>query len=135
MHALNSVWALFELIIPRTERPLWIHLPFLILFLALYLALAYVTKATQNFYTYGFLDPAGGTGTLVGYVFGILAGICVLFVIVWLLVWLRLWLTEKVLGMGGKLAGEGNTAVREKGGDLEGAHHDNAREPGSFGPH
>ena len=103
-HAMNSLFALFEIFIPRTERPPWIHLPFLILFLVMYLALAYTTYATQGFYTYGFLDPKNGTGFLIGYIFGIFAGICVVFVFIWMLVWFREWFSTSVLRLEGKLA-------------------------------
>jgi hypothetical protein len=88
-HGLNSAIALFELIFPATRRPPWLHLPGLILLLALYLALAYITHETEGFYPYSFLDPNDGAGTLVGYIFGILAGACVIFTIVWLAIWAR----------------------------------------------
>lgn len=41
----------------------------------------------------------------MGYVFGILAGGLIVFLLVWLAIWGRLVLTEKVLGMEGKMAG------------------------------
>lgn len=64
-------------------------MPFLILLLAAYLGLAYVTYATQGFYTYGFLDPANGGGLLAGYIVGIAAGCAVVFCLVWGLIWVR----------------------------------------------
>lgn len=93
-----------EITIPRTFPPPWIHLPILIILLALYLALAYLTHATEGFYPYDFLDPNKGKGKLVGYVFGILAAIIVIFVVVYLIIWIRLRLTEKTLGKQGKFA-------------------------------
>jgi len=82
----------------------WVHIPFLILILALYLALAYLTQATKGFYTYDFLDP-GKQGSLVAaYVFGIAVGICIIFVVIWGITWLRKWITETKLGMRGKFA-------------------------------
>lgn len=72
--------------------------------LALYLALAYITVATQGFYTYSFLDPGRGKGRVVGYVFGILVAICVVFGLVWGLIWTRRWVTGTVWGMNGKLS-------------------------------
>jgi uncharacterized membrane protein len=92
-HGLNSLFALLELLLPATNPPPWLHLPFLIVILALYLALAYLTFATQGFYTYGFLDPATGQGRVAAYCFGILAGIIVAFIIIWLLIWVRRRLT------------------------------------------
>ncbi|KAF8253046.1 hypothetical protein K440DRAFT_535035 [Wilcoxina mikolae CBS 423.85] len=95
-HALNSVFAGFEILCTCTERPAWIHLAVLVGILALYLGLAYVTYATQGFYTYGFLNPGNGKGRLVGYVFGIFLGACIIFVVVWLVVWGRESLAGKV---------------------------------------
>jgi hypothetical protein len=93
VHALNSFLALLELLVftrTKSTTTAWSQLFFLVLFLALYLGLAYgkfntfsfalllvqenrsvtshltypylaweylVTKATQNFYVYSFLDP------------------------------------------------------------------------------
>jgi hypothetical protein len=103
-HSLNSLYALVEIIVPRTDPPPFLHFLFLVLILALYLALAYVTHATQGFYTYDFLDPSRGRGRVAGYAFGILAGICVVFGVVWCLIRLRKWLTEKVWHLEGKFA-------------------------------
>ncbi|OTA68584.1 hypothetical protein K449DRAFT_386876 [Hypoxylon sp. EC38] len=103
-HALNSFFALFEILIPRTAPQPWIHVLWLIVLLALYLALAYVTRATKGFYTYSFLDP-GKTGSLVaGYVFGIAAATIVIFGIVRGVIWVRCWVTEEKMGRRGKLA-------------------------------
>ncbi len=46
-HALNSVFALFEIIIPRTDPPPPLHLVFLIILLACYLSVAYITHTVQ----------------------------------------------------------------------------------------
>ncbi|KAI5854219.1 hypothetical protein BZA05DRAFT_393555 [Tricharina praecox] len=104
VHMMNTGFSLFEIFISRVERPPWIHLVFNVLFLACYLGLAYVTHATQNFYTYDFLDPTNGAGSLVGYIFGIFVASCVLFLVVWLLVWFREWFSTRVLRLEGKLA-------------------------------
>lgn len=78
----------------------------LILILALYLSVAYITLATQGWYTYSFLDHdyVGGRGYVAAYVFGIAAAIIVVFVVVWGLIRLRVWVTEKKFGMEGKFA-------------------------------
>ncbi|KAI9828746.1 MAG: hypothetical protein M1832_001851 [Thelocarpon impressellum] len=105
-HAMNAGFAFFELAIPRTSPPPLLHLLFLIIILALYLGLAYVTYAAQGFYTYSFLDPQeSGRARVVAYVFGILAAIVVVYLLVRLLVWLRVLLTERILGMQGKFHG------------------------------
>ncbi|RYP54008.1 hypothetical protein DL768_001158 [Monosporascus sp. mg162] len=109
-HALNSLFALFEIFIPRTQPPPLVHLWWLIVILALYLGLAYVTLATQGFYVYPFLNPAenaGGRRGVTGYIFGILAGVIVVFGVVWGVVWVRRWVTEEKMGCKGKFAAGG----------------------------
>lgn len=95
-HGLNSLAALLEIILPATNPPPWLHIPLLILLLALYLALAYITHATQGFYPYAFLDPAHGGGRLAGYIIGIAAACVVIFLVVWGLIWVR----KRVTGTG-----------------------------------
>ena len=103
-HLLNSVFALFEIVVPRTDTPLAIHALWLIVILALYLAVAYITEATKGFYTYDFLDPAKKHGLVAAYVFGIAVGSLVVFGIAWGLIWLRRFVTEKKLGKMGKFS-------------------------------
>ena len=104
-HALNSVMALFELAVPRTERPPWIHLLWLIVIEALYLALTYITHATKGFYVYSFLDPATkGQPMVVAYVFGIAVAVIVIFLLIQGLIALRMWVLETKLGLNGKFA-------------------------------
>ncbi|KAL4729021.1 hypothetical protein ACLX1H_003429 [Fusarium chlamydosporum] len=103
-----DLFALFEIVIPRTNPPQWVHLVWLIFILALYLALAYLTHATQGFYVYNFLDykDVGGRGIVAGYILGIAVGIVIIFCIVWCIIWVRRWLTETKLGMDGKFASQ-----------------------------
>ena len=56
-HALNSVFAFLEIFLPRSDPHPWLQLVPLIVIGLLYLALAYLTHATQHFYVYNFLDP------------------------------------------------------------------------------
>ena len=56
-HALNSVIAFLEVILPRSEPHPWVQIVPLIIVLALYLGLAYLTHDTEHFYVYDFLDP------------------------------------------------------------------------------
>jgi hypothetical protein len=51
VHAMNSAFALFEVLLTRAGPMPWTHVPFLIILLAAYLGLAYVTHATQGFYS------------------------------------------------------------------------------------
>lgn len=114
-HALNTVFAFLEIIFPRTAPPPPLHLLVLIVLLALYLGLAYLTKASEGFYPYTFLDTSKGSQSKVAaYAFGILAAIIVIFGVIWLVVWARKWLTEGKLGMEGKLAGRRRTKDSEQ---------------------
>ncbi|KAK5074865.1 Vacuolar protein sorting-associated protein 8 [Lithohypha guttulata] len=88
-HALNSLAALLEIILPATSPPPWLHVLFLIVLLAMYLGLAYVTHVTQGFYVYSFLNPARGAGQLAGYIVGIAVACVVIFLLARSLVWAR----------------------------------------------
>ena len=50
VHALNTVYALFEIGFTNSPPIPWLTLPFCILILAAYLGLAYLSRATQGFY-------------------------------------------------------------------------------------
>lgn len=102
-HALNSLFALFEILLPRTSPPPPLHIVCLVILLACYLALAYITHATEGFYPYSFLDPSKGSGRVIGYCFGILIASCIIFGIVWGVIWLRNLATQR-LGLEGKFA-------------------------------
>ena len=94
----------------------WIHIPFLILFLAGYLGVAYITKATQGFYTYKFLDPkTDGSGMVAAYVFGIAIGICILFAIIAGVHWVKVWFFERVIGIDKNQFVHGGSRKRERG--------------------
>ena len=107
-----------EILLPATLPLPALHLLFLALLLALYLALAYITHAAQGFYVYSFLNPALGAGRLAGYIIGILAAECVIFGLVCGVIWTRVWLTERILGMQAKTASragkKGPTAAIEE---------------------
>lgn len=95
MHALDSVWAAFEIFMTHMGPSAWVHMLFCLCFLAMYLGLAYVTYDTQHFYTYSFLNPAGGKGKLAGYIVGIAVGEIVLFAVVWVVCWSREWVSTR----------------------------------------
>jgi hypothetical protein len=113
-HGLNSAFALFELLFTRINPAPWIHLLWLVILLAAYCGLAYVTYATKHFYVYSFLDPRPkdevngsniggvGKGAVVGYVFGIAVAIIVIFCVVKGVAWGRKWVSEKKLGREGR---------------------------------
>ncbi|KAJ4351566.1 uncharacterized protein N0V89_006909 [Didymosphaeria variabile] len=114
-HALNSFYALFEIVFPRTEPLPFLHIIVIVIVLALYLSLAYLTHALQGWYTYDFLDLSKHSGGVVaGYIVGILVGSIIVFLIVRYLILLRLWLTEKKLGMTGKFSSRDQRGVRDE---------------------
>lgn len=117
-HALNSLFALLEIVLPRTSPPPPLHMVFLVILLAFYLALAYITHATEGFYPYSFLDTSKGSGRVTGYCFGILIASCVIFGIVWGVIWLRNLATRK-LGLEGKFAGQQGDGRYVGEGDVE----------------
>ncbi|KAG9231857.1 hypothetical protein BJ875DRAFT_506413 [Amylocarpus encephaloides] len=112
-HGLNSAFALFEIVFTRINPAPWIHLLFLVVILACYCGLAYVTYATKGYYVYNFLDPRprievdgvniGGVGKslVVAYVFGIALAIIVIFSLSKGFSTLRKWVTEKKMGREG----------------------------------
>jgi hypothetical protein len=113
-HALNSVFAFLEIILPRSEPHPWIQLIPLIIILALYLGLAYLTHATENIYVYSFLDPANGRGLVAGACIGILVGSIIVFIIVRYFIWLRQWIVERKLRIGGRQSSHDAIAMSEK---------------------
>ena len=118
-HALNSAYALFEILFPRTAPLPFVDVIPIIIILAMYLGLAYVTEATKGFWVYGFLDnKTNSTGKVAAYIVGILVAAVVVFVIVRYLIMLRVWITEKKLGKTGKFSkhgGAGFVGEAEKG--------------------
>jgi uncharacterized membrane protein len=120
-HALNSVFSFFELVFARTDPLPWIHLLWIIILLALYLGVAFITHATEHFWVYNFLDNnnKGGRGRVAGYIFAILAAAIVVFIVVKYLILLRKWITETKLGKSGRLEHRGGYA----GGNEEAAEY------------
>ncbi|RKU48404.1 hypothetical protein DL546_009482 [Coniochaeta pulveracea] len=111
-HAMNSLFALIEILLTRTETPLPIHMLWLIVILAIYCGLAYVTHAIKGVYVYSFLDPGkNGKGVVAGYILGIAVGSLVVFGAAWGLIWTRRWVAEKKFAMIGKFAIRDKTGV------------------------
>ncbi|EEP81900.1 predicted protein [Uncinocarpus reesii 1704] len=97
-HAMPPLFSLFEIIFSTAPNSPVLHLPFLLLILLLYLALAYIVHATQGYYTYSFLDP-GNNGedskSVAGYSFAIAAATIGIFFFVNLISWIRLRYTRE----------------------------------------
>ncbi len=121
-HALNSAFALFEIVFTRVGPAPWIHTLWLVILMGLYCALAYVTYATKHYFVYSFLnfttkvtttDAMGhkhteggqGTGGVIGYIAGIGVGIVIVFCLSKGACALRKWLTETKAGKTGKFYG------------------------------
>lgn len=104
-HAFNSVFAFFEITIPRTDPLPFFHLIAIIVILALYLAVAFITYDTDHFYVYDFLDiQKHGSGVVAGYIIGILVGSVIIFLIIHYLILLRKWITETKMHKMGKFS-------------------------------
>ncbi|KAF8970852.1 hypothetical protein BDZ97DRAFT_1724568 [Flammula alnicola] len=81
-HAFNTVFALFEILFTNIEPMPYVGLPVTVLLLGGYLGVAYITHATQGFYTYSFLDPKKEGKKLAAYIIGIAVGQCVIFFVI-----------------------------------------------------
>jgi hypothetical protein len=96
---------LTEIILPRTDPLPFLHIIPIIIILALYLGLVYLTYGTQHFFVYDFLDNRlHSHGVVAGYCIGILVGSIIIFLIVRYAIWLRVWVTETKLGKMGKMS-------------------------------
>lgn len=81
-HILNTVFVLFEICFTHSKPSPWLHIPILVLILLGYLGIAYITRATQGFYTYSFLDPNKQRAKLAIYIVGIPAALVIIFILV-----------------------------------------------------
>ncbi|KAF7317444.1 hypothetical protein HMN09_00481100 [Mycena chlorophos] len=98
VHALNSVFALFEILGTNTPRVAWVFLPVGMLVLIAYTGVIYITYATQGFYAYSFMNPDGHPGKLALHIFGVGAAEVVMFCVAWGLVTLRVKLLARRAG-------------------------------------
>ncbi|KAJ7610130.1 hypothetical protein FB45DRAFT_993492 [Roridomyces roridus] len=89
VHLLNSVFALFEILLTNTPLSSWLLLPFGLLLLSGYVGIVYITYATQGFYAYTFMAPDGHPLKLALHILGVAAAECVVFAIAYGLVFLR----------------------------------------------
>lgn len=79
VHGLNSVFAAAEIILPATEPLPWNHLSVVLGVLSIYLGLAYLTRYTQGFYVYEWMNPAHGNVSIILHVLGYAGGMITLF--------------------------------------------------------
>lgn len=90
-HCLNAVFAFFEVVFSAVLPQRWTHSFFILLFLGLYISMAYIIHATSKFYVYEFMDTKS-MGALTGaYIAGIGGLGIVTFFVVQGIVWLKQW--------------------------------------------
>jgi len=89
VHALNSVFAFCEVVLPATRPHAWVHLGPLIVLLVLYLALTYISHSIRGYYVYPFLDPVNGAGGIIGILVGTPIATALVFSVVKGLIWGR----------------------------------------------
>ena len=114
VHGLNSVFAIVEIVLPATEAPPFAHLSVVLLVLSTYLGLAYLTRYTQGFYVYEWMNPAHGNVSIILHVLGYAAGMITIFFLVNGAIRLRNMLTRR-------LSEDKATGIREKGVKLDNA--------------
>ncbi|KAI4908968.1 hypothetical protein J4E90_008706 [Alternaria incomplexa] len=81
VHGLNSVFAVTEIMLSATEPQPWHHLSVVLGVLSIYLGLSYLTRYTQGFYVYEWMNPAHGNASIVLHVLGYAGGMIALFVL------------------------------------------------------
>jgi hypothetical protein len=82
VHGLNSVFAATEIVLPATAPPPITHLSIVLLVLSVYLGLAYLTRYTQGFYVYEWMNPVHGKASIVLHVVGYAGAMIAIFLIV-----------------------------------------------------
>ncbi|PPQ74633.1 hypothetical protein CVT26_007442 [Gymnopilus dilepis] len=115
-HALNSIFALFEILFTNVPSMPWLNLFITIIILGCYLGIAYITHATQDIYTYSFLNPRKEGAKLAAYIVGIAVGQIVIFLLVQGGLVLRQRLTQQRLSTGAepnKLYGRSQEDAKE----------------------
>jgi hypothetical protein len=81
VHGLNSVFAATEVVLSATKPQPWHHLSVVLGVLSIYLGLAYLTRYTQEFYVYEWMNPAHGNASIILHVLGYAGGMVALFVL------------------------------------------------------
>jgi hypothetical protein len=115
VHGLNSVFAIVEILLPATEAPPVSHLSVVLLILSVYLGLAYLTRYTQGFYVYEWLNPAHGNVGIILHVLGYAAGMMAIFFLVSVTIKLRNMLARRLN------EGKDTRSIQEKGVKLDDA--------------
>lgn len=101
VHALNLVFGLLEVFVGRGPMLPWWNMLLVFILIACYLGVAYITYATQGFYTYDFLNTQTHGGIVAGYIVGIGVGMVISFLIGQFLIFAREYLAAKIQFSGG----------------------------------
>ncbi|OAL02011.1 hypothetical protein IQ06DRAFT_325439 [Phaeosphaeriaceae sp. SRC1lsM3a] len=96
VHGLNSVFAIVEIVLPATQPPPVTHLGVVLGVLSVYLGLAYLTRYTQGFYVYEWMNPAHGNASIILHVLGYAGGMIAIFSLVRFAIVARNLLAEKL---------------------------------------
>ncbi|CAK4027461.1 Hypothetical predicted protein [Lecanosticta acicola] len=89
VHGLNSLFTIFEVVFSAARPPAFLgHLLVVMLVLSMYLGLAYLSKATADFYPYAWMDPQFGWQGIVAHVFGYAGGMIGIYSVVWGVKWI-----------------------------------------------
>lgn len=96
VHGLNSVFAIVEIVLPATQPPPVTHLGVVLGVLSVYLGLAYLTRYTQGFYVYEWMNPAHGNASIILHVLGYAGGMIAIFFLVCFAIVARNLLAEKL---------------------------------------
>jgi hypothetical protein len=82
VHGLNSIFAITEIVLPATAPLPCTHLVVLLGVLSVYLGLAYLTRYTQGWYVYEWLNPEHGYTSIVLHVLGYAGAMAAIFFVV-----------------------------------------------------
>lgn len=96
VHGLNSLFAIVEIVLPATAPPPVTHLGIVLGVLSVYLGLAYLTRYTQGFYVYEWMNPAHGNASIILHVLGYAGGMLAIFFLVRFAIVARNKLAEKL---------------------------------------
>ncbi|KAH7412117.1 hypothetical protein DE146DRAFT_603124 [Phaeosphaeria sp. MPI-PUGE-AT-0046c] len=96
VHGLNSLFATVEIVLPATIPPPITHLGVVLGVLSVYLGLAYITRLTQDFYVYEWMNPAHGNASIILHVLGYAGGMIAIFFLVRYAIVARNMLAEKM---------------------------------------
>ena len=112
IHAMNSVFATFEIVFANTSPHPFLHLGPLLLIMTLYLGVAYITKATEGIYVYLWLDPHSGAAKIFLHILGYGLLLTAYFITVRYAIMLRYRLTRQPIKQSFDMLNSGRTSFQ-----------------------